>query len=357
MNNEREGTVVCLLCRGMISFKSGDKTRFESHLQHEHEAYFGLDIMLAISFIREDERRAVVKSVSSGFKDRTSRIDLRCAIEQYFNSSSIEDKSSNQNYSELFSDTSVDDDNDKIYGIPEPVLQCTKCSRTFINILSLKRHEEHHIEQNYSCHECGKRFSFLEDLKQHRKLHESNVTSATDDNDDMYVAKDEFDTFHSTTDDSRSSSKEKGYVRCKLCLKIMTKESYSSHKAEHRSERKISCSICSEKFRKLEHLKKHVMKNHRRNNISTASLNSNFLEQTHKCTICNKQFQTESNLEVHMNVHFPLGFKQHLPKTTPMNSIQTCTYCSGKFLNVSDLNFHMEQMHDIGKENQYLTMK
>ena len=57
----KSGTVVCLLCRGMISFKSGDKARFESHLQHEHEAYFGLDILLAISFIREEERRAIVR--------------------------------------------------------------------------------------------------------------------------------------------------------------------------------------------------------------------------------------------------------------------------------------------------------
>ena len=64
----KSGTVVCLLCRGMISFKSGDKARFESHLQHEHEAYFGLDILLAISFIREEERRAIVRWVQSVLK-------------------------------------------------------------------------------------------------------------------------------------------------------------------------------------------------------------------------------------------------------------------------------------------------
>ena len=58
---EREGTVVCLLCRGMISFKAGDKARFESHLQHEHEAYFGLDVLLALSFVREDERWEIMQ--------------------------------------------------------------------------------------------------------------------------------------------------------------------------------------------------------------------------------------------------------------------------------------------------------
>ena len=52
----RAGAVVCLLCRGMISFKAGDSARFRSHLQHEHEAYFGLDVLLALSFVREDER-------------------------------------------------------------------------------------------------------------------------------------------------------------------------------------------------------------------------------------------------------------------------------------------------------------
>ena len=53
---ERAGAVVCLLCRGMISFKAGDAARFRSHLQHEHEAYFGLDVLLALSFVMEDER-------------------------------------------------------------------------------------------------------------------------------------------------------------------------------------------------------------------------------------------------------------------------------------------------------------
>ena len=48
--------MVCLLCRGMISFKAGDAARFRNHLQHEHEAYFGLDVLLALSFVREDER-------------------------------------------------------------------------------------------------------------------------------------------------------------------------------------------------------------------------------------------------------------------------------------------------------------
>ena len=45
---------------------TGDKTRFESHLQHEHEAYFGLDVLLAVSFMRDEEQRTIVKCMSTG---------------------------------------------------------------------------------------------------------------------------------------------------------------------------------------------------------------------------------------------------------------------------------------------------
>ena len=80
---EGDGTVVCVLCRGMISFKSGDKTRFQSHLQHEHEAYFGLDLLLAVSFIREDERKALVKAITVRYKKSSQpcrRVDIKAVL-------------------------------------------------------------------------------------------------------------------------------------------------------------------------------------------------------------------------------------------------------------------------------------
>ena len=265
---EREGTVVCLLCRGMISFKAGDKARFESHLQHEHEAYFGLDVLLAVSFIREEERRALVRSVATGYVDRAERTDLREALDKL--SPRAVDVTRDVT-SDASSDYSIED-NDKIYGIPEPILKCEKCSRTFINRISLRRHETQHIEQNYSCNECGERFSFLEDLKLHRQSHTTDA--------DMYVYKEEDDTNTDTIntgDSSRSNDSaltgEAGYVRCKICLRVLRRDNYLAHKLMHKEERRTSCMMCDSKFRSHEHLKRHMQKVHR--NGSNGTLRSN----------------------------------------------------------------------------------
>ena len=255
---EREGTVVCLLCRGMISFKAGDKARFESHLQHEHEAYFGLDVLLAVSFMREEERRALVRSVASGYVDKAKRTDLREALDKLRPVDSVYYV---RDTSDVGSDYSIED-NDKIYGIPEPILKCAKCSRTFINRTSLRRHESQHFEQNYSCNECGERFSFLEDLKIHRLSHR--------DDSNMYVYKDE-DTTDTTNGGNSSRSNESavtgrsGYVRCKFCLKILKRENYLTHKLMHKEEKRAICMICNTKFRSNEYLKRHVQKVHKSN--------------------------------------------------------------------------------------------
>ena len=193
--------------------------------------------------------------------------------------------------------------------------------------MSLRRHEKLHIEQNYSCYECGERFSFLEDLKLHKVSHQSD---STQEDDDMYVIKD--------SDDTTNIVDDSCYVRCKVCMKVMKKESYLTHKMMHRNERKIVCNICNSKFRKHEHLKKHMLKAHK-NSDSSTSLNSFINETVSLCTICSKTFQNESNLTAHMQVHFPQGFKQHIP------GIQT---------------LKRRQMKNEGlqmNENEYLQMK
>ena len=298
---EREGTVVCLLCRGMISFKAGDKARFESHLQHEHEAYFGLDVLLAVSFIREEERRALVRSVASGYVDRAERTDLREALDK-LRPRAVD--VTRDVTSDASSDYSIED-NDKIYGIPEPILKCEKCSRTFINRISLRRHETQHIEQNYSCNECGERFSFLEDLKLHRQTHTNDV--------DMYVYKEE-DATNTDTNNTGVSSRsndsaltgEAGYVRCKLCLRVLRRDNYLAHKLMHKEERRASCMMCDSKFRSHEHLKRHMQKVHR--NGSHGTLRSNRRMNKSETNLIPQQ--TNGSISIDSKQHFPTSQQQ-----------------------------------------------
>ena len=303
---DREGTVVCLLCRGMISFKSGDKARFESHLQHEHEAYFGLDVLLAVSFIREDERKALVKAIAVGYNQSSQpgrRVDIKAVL-----SSNRKGRTSKTFASFESGDTGSSDcsfeDNDKIYGVPEPVLNCAQCPRTFINIFSLRRHENLHREQNYSCNKCGQRFSFLEDLKAHKSVHEERSFS-----EDMYVAKDCFETPAAAdwtrNNESQATEHQNSYVRCKICLKVMKKDSYPEHKAHH-NDLKNQCRFCSRKFLKQEQLMKHLQRCQRNHISKTSLLSYTNLQRTHSCQVCAKNFQSEDNLKSHQALHYPV---------------------------------------------------
>ena len=44
-----KGKVACLLCRGFVSYKSSDRTRFREHMESEHDVKFDSDVILALS--------------------------------------------------------------------------------------------------------------------------------------------------------------------------------------------------------------------------------------------------------------------------------------------------------------------
>ena len=278
-------------------------------------------------------RRALVRAVTPGYTDTAARRDLRAALEPADTGDT--------------SDCEDCDDNDKIYGVPAPgpALQCDQCARTFLNTGSLKRHQKQHVEQNYSCNECGQRFAFLEDLRIHREGHHQ-------DDMDMYVGKDDTNVDSTQSNETQMSGAgvhtvHSGYVRCKLCLKVMKRESYTTHKLLHKNESKIVCSFCARKFRKHEHLKKHITKAHR-NNTSKSSLDSFFEESIYNCTICKKTFQTGANLSNHMTVHFTNEIKQHIPNIsrTQINFTQPI-----------DMEDHTKEMHENTDASHYLPMK
>ena len=308
-------SVVCVLCRGMISFKAGDKTSFESHLQHHHQAYFDLDLLLALSFITEHERREFLKTIAVG---HSKRVDIKSDI---FTGLETGDTTAGSDFSL--------EDNEKIYGVPEPVVSCSQCPRTFMNLFSLRRHEHLHRERNFSCEVCGDRFSFLEDLKAHRDDHEEfrkiNLS------DEMYVAKDNSDTPVDTTQNNESQPPDQkigsSYVRCKICLKVMKRESYQEHKTCHRDDKKHQCGFCKSKFRK-EQLVRHVRRCQKKN-ASKSSLLS-FREEIHSysCSTCSINFPNEDMLRDHLALHFPNGLKQHIASqsSNPMKDHQESYY-------------------------------
>ena len=63
MNNSIPGTVCCILCRGTIIYKDGDKQRFRAHLNNEHGAFYDIDYLLASSLMDIGQKETVARSV------------------------------------------------------------------------------------------------------------------------------------------------------------------------------------------------------------------------------------------------------------------------------------------------------
>ena len=57
-----KGKVSCLLCRGFISYKNSDRTRFKDHMLNEHDVKFDSDVILAVSVMSQKEKAFIVKS-------------------------------------------------------------------------------------------------------------------------------------------------------------------------------------------------------------------------------------------------------------------------------------------------------
>jgi len=57
-----KGKVSCLLCRGFISYKNSDRSRFKDHMLNEHDVKFDSDVILAVSVMSQKEKAFIVKS-------------------------------------------------------------------------------------------------------------------------------------------------------------------------------------------------------------------------------------------------------------------------------------------------------
>ena len=61
-NEVPKGKISCLLCRGFISYKNSDRTRFRDHMANEHDVKFDSDVILAISVMSAKEKQYIVQS-------------------------------------------------------------------------------------------------------------------------------------------------------------------------------------------------------------------------------------------------------------------------------------------------------
>ena len=69
------GTVECILCKSVVTYRNNDIQKFEKHMKVEHASYFETDIILAVSMMNPEERDAV-RAVMAKKQDNTDEIDV-----------------------------------------------------------------------------------------------------------------------------------------------------------------------------------------------------------------------------------------------------------------------------------------
>ena len=51
--------IICILCKGVVPFKDGDKSRFADHMNNDHKANSGINFFLAGCLMSREQIKAV----------------------------------------------------------------------------------------------------------------------------------------------------------------------------------------------------------------------------------------------------------------------------------------------------------
>ena len=71
--------MTCLLCRGLISFKARDQTRFLDHMKQEHNVRYDFNVLLVATLFSEAEKTDIVETNRGRFEPQnveTKNVDV-----------------------------------------------------------------------------------------------------------------------------------------------------------------------------------------------------------------------------------------------------------------------------------------
>lgn len=131
------------------------------------------------------------------------------------------------------------------------------CSRTFTAKASLDLHirYKHTKEKPFTCENCGKAFSSMPGLSEHRRIHTGDKPE-----------------------------------ECTVCNnRFVNKQSLKKHMRLHTGEKPYLCSYCGERFLSSSRRSEHIQCKH--------------MEKQHECSVCHKKFHLKRTLTGHMRIH------------------------------------------------------
>jgi KRAB domain-containing zinc finger protein len=165
--------------------------------------------------------------------------------------------------------------------IHEKNLKCVKCGKMFYYEKKL----EDHVDNQYQCSMCQKRFCKAQEFKKHNREHR----------------------------------KEK-ILQCQYCPKwFLAEVQFIQHVSIHTGVKPFECKICKDKFKNTTGLKMHMR---RHNN-----------DKRYLCHICGKKFIDATNLKMHSRIH------------AEKKEIYKCDQCDKQYYYKESLNYHIKIQH------------
>lgn len=133
---------------------------------------------------------------------------------------------------------------------------CTICKKGYDKDTVFLEHINSHTGlRPHQCSECEKKYRSANDLREHRRRHNSSVTQVV-----CPVCKKEFVSQKLLNTHSLIHGEKRKYI-CNICAKsYKTKQNLVNHQSFHRTEKSFTCSDCGEAYTSKNSLNNHFRK-------------------------------------------------------------------------------------------------
>jgi len=181
---------------------------------------------------------------------------------------------------------------------------------------SLLRHQKSHTKP-FECKDCNKRFSNMQQLKNHRLVHHENPNTFQ-----CKVCKKSLRSKHALNYHLKTHEENPTKpFKCLKCQKsFRLKQQLKLHQMNKHSDSKhFTCDLCPKRFSILVQVRKHI-EIHKK-------------EKRFKCEVCLKSFAFKNDFNVHMERHARVKLK--------------CDLCNAELMTRKALNLHKTYMHSV----------
>ena len=317
--------VSCVLCHATVSVRKGNRERFLSHINHDHEVHYDKDLLYALSFMTEQEKQTVVLMMEKRMEGSEEAREETVILD-----------TSTDNSTETEAAANPEENLVKPERKPSSKSQCPHCelmvSKKSLKVHLLKKHKisSPGLRRYTACQFCDKMMR-KDSLRRHlRQVH----ASSKEDQQSQEVTKIKTEVWEQVNADSSSEVEVEGKKqrKCKICFKTVRVSGYSRHLKEKHSGIIHKCKLCHVRLGRKHYIKKHMESVHKNDkHLLDHQLNPTFSKNDCKfdCPECGIKLISAEIREFHVAKSHGTGREQ-------------CENCGRRFRNKPSLRKHQD---------------